>query len=269
MDDIFLKQIDELQWKTEVPNEEIILIRDKIYDNLILGKNKVKHFIRIAGQSGSGKTTQVTTALTDVFHKRKEKPFFLAVRDFAKFHPKFKQLFKDFGASDIREKTNGFALRLLVVTLIKAIADGYEIVLETTFLGVKFERCLLKLLFIFDYEVLNLLLCVNYKISNRFIEIRKNDAKSSEKSRNIYKKSSNFFYKAIVPSLKLLKKTFPYGKIVIWNNFNLEPIYVGKFQKALKVYKKNVKQKKLSEFSQSELQKAKVEFLNSYISWVK
>ena len=138
--------LDRLSWECDVSSREIFNLGRKYFLKKEKDITKGKKIIRLVGQSGSGKTTQLLPAAKKCFESKYSKPIHLCVRNFASLHPDYKNLLSKFGKGEIRERTNGFALRCLIVCLNLAIEKGCDILLEVTFLSQEFEKILFDLL---------------------------------------------------------------------------------------------------------------------------
>ena len=254
------KHLDTLCWNCEISNQEIFEIAKSQYASISSGKTKNKNFVRLIGQSGSGKTTQLLPCAKEYFAKNKLNPITFAVRDFSFCHPKYNELIKKYGISQIREKTNGFALRLLIVCLAHAIENGYDILFEVTLLSPKFENFLCSLLKLNSYKTLYLALAINKKISDAFIQKRKTQA-GKEANRIVNKSSSKFFFKSLKRSIKYYSKNQPSDRIIVWNASSLFPIYDGSFRSCPSPFFRSQKQKKLCNSSENNMLSKKIEYV--------
>lgn len=251
--------LEKLSWKNDIENKTIFTIAKKYFDQQI-GLTKGRKLIRLVGQSGSGKTTQLLPTSKKYFEKINAKPLHLCVREFAKFHPKYEEVLKGFGESQIREKTNGFALRVLIACLYFAMKDGVDIILEVTFLNCEFEEFLLNLIENSKYSVILFCVAVNKKISNKLIQKREKDD-SNESGRVVYKTSSDFFYKSMKKGIIFLIKNLPNERIIIWNIYESDCKYDGKIGDCLDCY---INEKKIF----SRIKKDPDKLLNSKIDYI-
>ncbi len=246
-------------WKDETSEKEICEIANFFCENL---KNitKEKIFQRFSGQSGSGKTTQLGMSILSVLSKKEIKPLTLAVRTFSESHPHYYDLLKKYGKANIREKTNGFALKCLCAVLFLAINKGYYIVLDLTILSPVIEKFLADLLVLNNYMVNFHLLAVNKKISNNFIEKRKNTIIGAEAGRVTPKNSADYFYEILPKGLRFLIKNNYYFSCYMWNAFDKKPCYNGKLAHCYEFFLKNRKKIKKFKYSEEELREEKIKF---------
>ena len=221
-----LKQLEQETFKAIqriFPCEEEL--KEKIYiDNILehfsLPQQTQKHvLIRIVGQSGSGKSSQLLPALEESL---KNCPYIkISVSDFARFHPRFEWLQKNC-PGQMREKTNGFALKTLIVFYQYCIQKKINIILDMTLLEPEIDFYLMMLAKEMGYTIQTHVLCVPKKISNLFIKLRQ-----KKTHRQVNPSSSDYFFNALIPSLKNLLHAsfFTYqDTLILWNHTNSYPI---------------------------------------------
>ena len=252
--------LSSLTWKNEIDDELIFDIASKNYKNITNGHTKNKNIFRLVGQSGSGKTTQLLPAAKECFSKKNINPICFSVRKFAQLHPKYDELLKEYGKAEIREKTNGFALKCLLVTLILAMSEGYDIIFEVTLLSFEFEKFINLYLDIFDYKMILFCLAVNKEISDYFISKRQQNS-LIEGSRKVYKASADFFYDSMEKSLIFLSKESPKRRIIIWNAFDELPKYDGNIESCIEVFKNEQKKTSNNFNDEKKLLDAKIDYL--------
>lgn len=210
-------------------NEDFEKIANIAFNDLVknIKKNENFHYlIRVAGQSGSGKTTQLMPAIKTNLDKMNQNYVLVAVRFFAKYHPNYNELLANYGKSLIREKTNGFALTLLIRVLEKLIENKYNILFEVTLLEPIFEEYLIKILKKNNYKIIFNILAVSDKLSDKWIEKRQNK-EGNEANRIVFKSSSSYFYEVLPKALEVLiknSKILDVNEIlVMWNAFDESP----------------------------------------------
>lgn len=239
-------------WKDKTSNCEIFAAAKKAYSSLQQNCTKSRHFFRLAGQSGSGKTSQLFASHNAIFEKSRIKPMHIAVRNFAHFHPDFEKLKN---SSNFREATNGFALKVLICVLDKAMHDGCDIILEIALLDKRFEKFIVENLIQQNYKVCYHILCVNKLLSDSFILKRKANTK-----RLTLSKSSDYFYKIMPKSMKYLKK-YANFQCFLWSPYDLSPIYSGNLNGCYSVFLKRQKQISPLIYSEQQMLEFKILFL--------
>jgi predicted kinase len=229
------------KWKIEkIDNfEEIVKV---CYQKMIKDVFSVKnpYLLRIAGQSGSGKTTQLLPSIESILDKNFIK---IAVRNFALYYPDYNNFSKDI----VREKTNGFALLLLFRVIELLIKDKYNILFEVTILDPNFEQYLNELAKQNHYTLHFHVLSIPLKKSTEWIEKRQ-----KETGRIVLKSSANYFYDILPISLsKILNYDFltKEDKFYLWNAFERAPVFQDKkgFMEKFLYYRNyiNFKEKKV------------------------
>lgn len=223
---LYLKQLEQETFKAiqrifpcEEELKEKIFI-DKILKHFSLPQQTQKHFlIRIVGQSGSGKSSQLLPALEK---NLKNYPYIkISVSDFARFHPKF-DWFQQYCPEQMREKTNGFALKALIFFYQYCIQNKLNVILDMTLLEPEIDLYLMTLAKKMNYSVQTHVLCVPKKVSNLFIKLRQ-----KKTHRQVNTSSSDYFFNALIPSLKNLLHSTCFTRkdlLVLWNHINGYPV---------------------------------------------
>lgn len=178
------------------------------FAKLTAGKHPVINpwLIRTIGQCGSGKTTQLLPSIqTGLTANQTSNYVHLAVRLFATAHPLYQELLNRYNQSLIREKTNQFALLLLLRVLEKLIADRYNILLEMTILTAPFEEYLTPLLKQSHYRLNLNLITLPKTLSDSFTQKRQLYS-NTEVQRVIPATTSTFFFNALQEGMQTLLK---------------------------------------------------------------
>ena len=210
-------------WNDDTSTDIVIQKAKEVFDNITVGKTKQKFLYRLCGQTGSGKTTQLLGAVEKVVNTKSLDPVVLGVRSCAEVHPKYEYFKNNFPHGELREKTNGFALKCMSYVLKLLIENGYMIILDITLLDPIFEEFVLELLKNNNYTVEYHVLAVNKTISDMFIEKRLKNT-----GRIIYKSSSDYFYHILPIGLKYITQNDTVNNCFVWNAFDPEPIFTGK-----------------------------------------
>ena len=175
--------------------------------------------IRIAGQSGSGKSSQLLPSVKIGLEGR---PYIqINVGAFARFHPMFESWQKT-APNEVREKTNGFALRALIMFYDYCVSQKVNIILDMTLLEPEIDLFLMGKAKKQGYRIQTHVLCVPKKISDRFIRQRQ-----KQTGRQVLSRSASYFFKALAPSLKCLTHSQFFTAqdgLVLWSHYRSEPI---------------------------------------------
>ncbi|MGN0919784.1 MAG: zeta toxin family protein [Alphaproteobacteria bacterium] len=175
--------------------------------------------IRVAGQSGAGKSSQIVPALEEALQNKSY--IKINVGAFAPFHPKYDEWQR--GCPDqMREKTNGFALRALVIFYKHCLLNGVNVVLDMTLLEPEVDLYLMTLAKKRNYKIQAHILCVPRKISDLFIHLRQ-----LKTGRFVKPGSSDYFFGALAPCLKSLTLSGLFDSkdtLVLWSHFLMRPI---------------------------------------------
>lgn len=188
------------------------------------GMRKCPFCLRLVGQSGSGKTSQLLPAVKEALFCNNVPFISFAVRDFVKYHPDLEKIVESYGESLLREKTNTFALLLLTNVLLRCISEKMPILLEVTLLSPVYEAFLHTFLVKNNYHCDYQCLAVPKSVSDAWIQKR-----FLETKRIVSESSSNFFYETLNPTFKLLGNFSLKNRVFIWDRVHKAPL-ISDFQ---------------------------------------
>lgn len=251
-------------WHDYIDDKIIINTALKIFEEDKKDYSKSKIIYRLCGQSGAGKTSQLLPAIKKGLLLNNKKAKVIAVRNFAKYHPNYKELLKLYSKNQIREKTNSFALKCLFLTLYLYLKNGYEIIYDVTLLSIEYEKLLCDVLKFFNYTQIFNIIAVNKKISDKNILKRQNDTHNLEFGRIINKNSVKYFYENLNKSIKYLSKNEK-ATAIIWTSFYLYPVYYGNIKNCYNKFKKLRKIKRKNIYTEKELLNNKIKIYNNLI----
>lgn len=195
----------------------------KSYGSLLV-PSKNPFFIRLTGQSGCGKSTQLAPSIQVALKDRNY--MHLSVGKFAIFHPEYKR-FEQQMPDMAREKTNGFGLCLMLRFLEYCLENNVSVVLEFSLIDAAFEIYLLTLAKSKKYRLNMQLMCVPQQVSDTLILQRQ-----KKTNRCVTKKTALYTYEMLPKSLE---KILDFGhfreedKIVLWSLCFAEPIICTSF----------------------------------------
>ena len=221
-------------------------IVEEVFKNLVKDKQPSNKptLIKLGGQSGTGKTTQLMPAIKSCLDEKNISYIHMAVRLFAVYHPDYNKLLKEYGQSLIREKTNGFAVLCLFAILEKLIKNRYNILYEITLLDPIFEEYTIKISKLNNYKIIYNVISSPLEISNKWLNERTINSKiepnrivSEHSISNLY----NILPKAIEHIIKLSNCLGKNDYMILWNLIEKEPILVSNQfnQQILELFNKN------------------------------
>ena len=221
-------------------------IVEDVFKTLVHNKQPSRKptLIKLGGQSGTGKTTQLMPAIKSCLNEKNIDYIHMAVRLFAVYHPDYNKLLKEYGQSLIREKTNGFAMLCLFAILEKLIKNRYNILYEITLLDPIFEEYTIKLSKLNNYTIIYNVISSPLKISNKWLNERTINSKI-EPNRIVSENSINNLYnilpKAIEHIIKLSNYFDKNDYMILWNLIEKEPILISNQfnQQILELFNKN------------------------------
>ena len=221
-------------------------IVEDVFKTLVRNKQPSRKptIIKLGGQSGTGKTTQLMPAIKSCLNEKNIDYVHMAVRLFAVYHPDYNKLLKEYGQSLIREKTNGFAMLCLFAILEKLIKNRYNILYEITLLDPIFEEYTIKLSKLNNYTIIYNVISSPLKISNKWLNERTINSKI-EPNRIVSENSINNLYnilpKAIEHIIKLSNYFDKNDYMILWNLIEKEPILISNQfnQQILELFNKN------------------------------
>ena len=258
--DKLIEYVKTTSWIDDTDPSIIISQAEKVFNDISANKTKRKFLYRLCGQTGSGKTTQLLGAVQKFIDEQELNPVVLGVRTCAEYHPDYEYFKQNFPAGELREKTNGFALKCMSYVLKLLIENGFMILFDITLLDPVFEEYVLDLLKENGYEIEYHILAVNEEISSNFIIKRFKDS-----GRVIYKSSAEYFYKILPVGLKYICENDNINNCYVWNAFDLDPVYYGKVNNCYDKFIESQKEIRGFNFSEDELRNSKYETLKKHL----
>ena len=199
------------EWQVDL--SEYPKIAQRVLADFTAGKTTNHHLFRIAGLSGSGKTTQILPAVEAYCQKNNLDPVLVAARRFVEYH--------------LRQNTDEFATIMLFLVLSKLIELGYDIILDVTLLDPQMEAILLHLLNVNHYQAILLMIAVSPKVTEHFLGSRAwRHTKATEQE----------FIRATSEALKFYASNAPELHIIIWSVYDKDPIYDGPVKDCLEIF---------------------------------
>lgn len=240
------------EWQVDIKDYPAIL--EKILDDFTLAATKNHHLIRIAGISGSGKTTQILPAVEAYSEKNNFEPILIAARRFVEYHPHYQEIKDYYGDEDIRKLTDEFSTIMMFFSLSKLLKEGYDIVIDVTLLDPEMEGILLKMLKAENYQVLFLMIAVSSAVTEKYLSGRAwRHSKDAEEE----------FIRATSEALEFYAENAPDYRIVIWSVYDKPPVYDGPMKDCLAVFEDYSSREQLPKADDDARRDAKIEYLTS------
>lgn len=213
------------EWQVDITEYPAIL--QEVIADFTVAATKNRHFIRIAGLSGSGKTTQILPAVEAYSRKNNFEPILLAARRFVEYHPHYQEIKDFYGDENLRKLTDEFSTIMLFLTLSELTKAGYDIVLDVTLLDPKIEDILLNMLNGNQYNFMILMIATSPTVTEKFLSGRAwRHSKATEEE----------FIRATKKALEFYASSAPDTHIILWSVYDLDPIYDGPIGGCLNIF---------------------------------
>lgn len=213
------------EWQVSL--DEYPAILKKVVEDFTIAATKNHHLIRIAGLSGSGKTTQILPAVEAYCTKRNFEPILIAARRFVEYHPHYQEIKDYYGDENLRKLTDEFSTIMMFLTLSELTKNGYDIVLDVTLLDAEVEGILLKMLQASAYNFTILMIAVSPTVTEHFL---------SGRAWRHSKETEQEFIRATSKALEFYATSAPNTHIIIWSVYDLDPVYDGPVSGCLDIF---------------------------------
>lgn len=247
-------------WPSEVKPEwqvglaEYPAILAKVLEDFTLAATKNHRLIRIAGLSGSGKTTQILPAVEAYCEKNNFEPILMAARRFVEYHPHYQEIKDFYGDENLRKMTDEFSTIMLFLTLSELTKGGYDIVLDVTLLDPEMEAILLKMLQAGNYQFLLLMIAVSPTVTEHYLQGR---------AWRHTKETEQEFIRATSHALKFYADHTPDTRIIMWSVYDEPPIYDGPVKDCLDIFADYSSREELPQKDDDARRNAKIEYLTT------
>lgn len=238
------------EWQVAV--EEYPAIAARAIRDLCDGKTKTCKMIRIAGVSGSGKTTQLLPAAEKYFEAQGLDPVLVAARKFVKYHPHYDAIKGYYGEENVRKMTDEFSTIMMFLCMKQMVEQGYDIILDVTLLDPEIEGILLAALKQAKYDSLILMVAVSPDVAEKHL---------SGRAWRHTKDTEDEFVRATKHAFLFYTKAAPEMRIIIWNTYDEEPAYDGAIKDAVESFEKYSSEKTVPVHDEEKLKKAKLEYI--------
>ena len=238
------------EWQVGV--EEYPALVSRVVTELTEGASRGRQLIRVAGISGSGKTTQILPAVEAYCDKRDLSPVLVAARVFVKYHPHYAEILDYYGEENVRKMTDEFSTIMLFLVLSELIRGGYDIVLDVTLLDPEMEGILVKMLLAAQYKMILLMVAVSPVVTEKFLAGRawRHTAETERE-----------FVRATEKALEFYASALPEGRVVMWSVYDLLPVYDGELSGCLEVFQEYSAREEMPAKDDDERREAKITYL--------
>ena len=238
------------EWQVRV--EEYSAIVERAVKDLTNEASCGRQLIRVAGISGSGKTTQILPAVEAYCEAHEMSPVLVAARVFVKYHPHYEEILDYYGEKDLRKMTDEFSTIMLFMVLSELIKGGYDIVLDVTLLDPRMEGILVKMLSMAHYEMMLLMVAVSPVVTEKFLEGREwRHTRETELE----------FVRATEKALEFYAEAMPEGRVVMWGVYDTLPVYDGGLAGCLEVFRKYSEREEMPAKDDEARKNAKIMYL--------
>lgn len=247
-------------WPSEVKPEWQVDLKDypailqTVLDDLTPAATKNHHLIRLAGISGSGKTTQILPAVEAYSKKYTFEPILMAARRFVEYHPHYQEIKDYYGDENVRKLTDEFSTIMLFLTLSELIKGGYDIVLDVTLLDPEMEAILLKLIKEANYRTLFLMIAVSPTVTEKYL---------SSRAWRHSKETELEFIRATSKALQFYAENAPDLHIIMWSVYDQLPVYDGPIKNCLDIFADYSSREQLPASDDDARREAKIKYLTA------
>ena len=249
-------------WPSEVKPEWQVGLKDypailtKVLGDITPAATKNRQLIRLAGISGSGKTTQLLPAVEAFCRKNNFEPILMAARRFVEYHPHYDEIREYYGEENVRKMTDEFSTIMLFLTLSELIRGGYDIVLDVTLLDPEMEGILLKLMREAKYQALFLMIAVSPTVTEKFL---------SGRAWRHTRETELEFIRATSKALNFYAENAADLHIIMWSVYDKPPIYDGPVSDCLEIFDDYSSREELPARDDDDRREAKIKYLSQLI----
>ena len=238
------------EWQVGI--EEYPELAKKALADFTQGKTENRKMVRIAGVSGSGKTTQLLPAAEEYFQANKMRPVLMAVRRFVEYHPHWREIKEHYGEENLRKMTDEFGTIMMFLCLQQMVKQGYDIILDVTLLDPEMEGILMGALGNAGYDSMIFMIAAAPEVVERQL--------SGRKWRHT-KETESEFIRATEYAMKFYAEKVSELRIIIWNVYGDEPVYDGPISESLETFGEYSKKTDIPEHDEEMLRQAKKKYV--------
>lgn len=240
------------EWQVKL--EEYPAILNQIIKDFTPEKTKKRNLIRIAGLSGSGKTSQILPAVEKYCENARLNPVLVAARRFVEYHPHKREIEAEYGEENLRKKTDEFSTIMMFLTINALTREGYDIILDVTLLAPEIENILLDMLKANSYKSMLLMIATSPEVTEHFLGGR---------SWRHSKETEQEFIRATREAMEFYASNNGNLHVILWSVYDLDPIYNGPIKDALPIFNEYSQKTDLPPKNDDERREAKIQFLST------
>lgn len=238
------------EWQVKL--EEYPVVAGQVLKDFTASATQNHSFIRIAGLSGSGKTTQILPAAIKYCEKRGINPILVAARRFVEYHPHYQEIKDFYGEADLRKMTDEFSTIMMFIVLSELIKAGYDIILDVTLLDPTMEEILVSMLEKNSYESMLLMIAISPTVTEHFL---------GKRAWRHTKETEQEFVRATTEAINYYATHHGDLRIILWSVYDLEPIYDGPIKNSTEIFKDYSSRETLPAKDDDARAKAKINYL--------
>ena len=241
------------EWR--VKPEEYAEIVKRVVAEITKSRTRGRELVRVAGVSGSGKTSQLVPAAEAFLMKRGMKPALVAGRVFVPYHPYCSEIVREYGKENLRKMTDDFATVMMFFVMKAVIKMGCDVIVDLALVSPEMEGMLMKMLMEGKYKSTMLMMVASPEAVEKNLKGREwRHAEATEKE----------FARETEKALELYAKMMPEMRVVMWNTCDEEPVYDGEMAEALVPFRECVAEAKNSMSDIGKLRQAKIKYLSEF-----
>ncbi|MBQ9017450.1 zeta toxin family protein [Candidatus Saccharibacteria bacterium] len=247
-------------WPSQVKPEwqvgiaEYPAIAEQVLRDFTVDASRTGTFIRIAGLSGSGKTSQILPAVEAYCKKRELSPVLVAARRFVEYHPHYEEIKDFYGEANLRKQTDEFSTIMMFLVLNLLTKHRFDVILDVTLLDPAVEQILLHMLARGKYQALLLMIATSPTVTEHFLGGR---------SWRHTEETEREFIRATRKALDFYAEHSGDTRIILWSVYDEAPIYDGPVKDSLAIFDDYSTRDKLPAQDDDARRAAKIQYLTN------
>lgn len=241
----------DLPEKWQVAPAEYQKVLARILTEWTAEASQGRRLVRVAGQSGSGKTTQLVPA-TKAWYGEAQ-PVLVAAQRIAEYHPYLKEIAQEYGSDQVRQKIDDFCAIMMFLILQSLLTKGYDVILDLALSGPELETILIGWLEQGQYQTWMTMMAIAPVISEKWLQQR-----SWRHTKEVEEK----FWRETERTLEFYAQKCPEMRIVIWSAWGLEPVFDGEIKDSLEIWQKYMAMEEGNDIDEERLREGKIKYFS-------